>query len=207
MASASTVFVVEHDASEREAIKLLVQSNDLAVEAFESAHQFLAVFDSTRPGCVVAAANLPDVDGVELQRRLADQGAIIPFIFVTTSADVSTAVEAMKRGAIDFIESPFDPAALLERIREAIKRDAALREEQRLVNELRLRILRLTPREREVMDLVVAGRSNKEVAAQLNVTEKTVEHHRAHVMRKLQAETVAELVRIAMLSKAAADRG
>lgn len=197
----STVFVVQPDAGVRESIKMLVRSVGLAAEVFGSAREFLAAFDGSRSGCVVANPNPSDMSGLELQERLNERGESIPFIFVTGTSDVSTAVRAMRAGAVDFIEEPFNPASLLARIQEAVRQDASARAEQIRKTEIRRRLALLTQREREVLGLVVGGHSNKQVAAELHVTEKTVEHHRAHVMRKLQAETVADLVRLAMLSE------
>jgi RNA polymerase sigma factor (sigma-70 family) len=200
MKTGPTVYIVDDDEAVRNCIRRLVESVHLDVETFRSAEEFLKAYDPARRGCLVVDVRMPGMSGLELQRRVAEREYSIPVIMLSGYGDVSVAVRAMKAGAVSFIEKPFNDHVLLDTIREAIDKDAQDREQQARAAELRARIDRLTPREREVLDLLVAGNVSKAVAAKLRLSEKTVEVHRAHVMKKLQAKTIADLVRFALLS-------
>jgi len=195
-----TVFVVDDDQAVQNCVRRLVESIHLDVETFGSADEFLKACDPTRPGCIVLDVRMPGMSGLELQQRLIELGYTLPVIMLSGYGDVSVAVRAMKAGAVSFIEKPFNDHFLLDTIREAIRKDTQNRREQALAGEIQSRIARLTPREREVMDLLVAGNVSKAVAAKLRLSEKTIEVHRAHVMKKLEAKTIADLVRFSFLS-------
>jgi FixJ family two-component response regulator len=200
-----TVFVVDADQSVRDSVRRLAESVQLMVETFCSAEDFLMAYSPDRRGCLVLDVRMPGMSGLELQQRRAQLGYSLPIIMLSGYGDVAVAVRAMKAGAVSFLEKPFNDHSLLDTIREAIERDTQTRREQEVVREFRARIARLTPREHQVMDLLVAGNVSKTVAAKLRLSEKTIEVHRGHVMKKLQARTIADLVRFAML--AAANKG
>jgi FixJ family two-component response regulator len=200
MKHAETVYVVDDDKAVRDSLRWLIESVGLPVETFGSAQEFLRrCEDDEVRGCLVADVRLPGVSGLDLQDRLRAMDIYLPTIVITGHGDVPVAVRAMKAGALDFIEKPFSDQILLDRIREAMARDEKYRELAGHCDELAARFHRLTPREREVMDLVVAGRLNKQIAAELGLSHKTIEVHRAHVMNKMRAESLAELVRIAVV--------
>ncbi len=192
-----TVFIVDDDNAMCESLRWLIESVDLQVETFPSAQDFLAGYHRDKPGCLVLDVRMPGMSGLDLQDRLKSDGIGLPVLIVTGFGDVPMAVRAMKGGAVDFIEKPFSDQALLDRIQEAIERDEARRHEARQVEAIILRYRALTARGCEVMQLVVAGRSNKAIATSLNLSPKTVEVHRARVMSKMQAGSLAELVRMA----------
>lgn len=191
-----TVFIVDDDAAVRTAMHLLLRSVGLFVETFASADDFLAQYDRNRPGCLVLDIRMPGLSGLELQERLLALGSSIPIIFITGHADVPMAVEAMQKGAFDFIEKPVRDQDLLGRISEALSVDRRNRSRQETLSEIDERLSRLTKREREVMELVVAGKANKVIAWELGTSQRTVEIHRARVMDKMQARSLAELVRM-----------
>ncbi len=197
MSPEPTVFVVDDDSGVRDTLRWLVESVGLKIETFASAQEFLNAYDPSRPGCLVTDVRMPGMSGIELQSKLAAEKVTLPIIVVSGYADVPTAVRSMKRGAIDFVEKPFDEQMMLERIQLSILEDARLRQERSARERTIARLKSLTPRERQVMDLVILGKSNKEVARALDISPKTVEVHRSHVMVKMQAESLAELVRIA----------
>ena len=201
MVSGPTVFVVDDDQAVRNCVRRLVESVHLYVETFGSADEFLKAYDPTRTGCLVLDVRMPGMSGLELQQRLVDLKYCLPVIMLSGYGDVSVAVRAMKAGAVSFLEKPFNDHLLLDTIREAIERDAQNRRDQALATEFQARIDRLTPRERQVMDLLVDGNVSKAVAAKLRLSTKTVEVHRAHVMKKLQAKTIADLVRFSFLAR------
>ncbi len=174
-----------------------MESVGLKIETFASAQEFLNAYDPSRPGCLVTDVRMPGMSGIELQSKLAADEVTLPIIVVSGYADVPTAVRSMKRGAIDFVEKPFDEQMMLERIQLSILEDARLRQERAARERTIGRLKSLTPRERQVMDLVILGKSNKEIARALDISPKTVEVHRSHVMVKMQADSLAELVRIA----------
>ena len=189
-----TVFVVDDDAGVLDALRILLRSVGLRAETYPSADDFLENFDQEAPGCLVLDVRMPGMSGMELQEKLAEMGFSTPIIFVTAHGDVPMAVEAVKGGAIDFIQKPFRDQELLDKIQHAIELDADSRAERESKEEIAGRIAALTPREREVMDLVVAGKLNKVIARDLGISQRTVEIHRARVMQKMQASSVSQLV-------------
>lgn len=196
----STVFIVDDDEAMRESLTWLIESVGLNVETHDSADAFLRSYYPGRPGCVLLDVRMPGMSGLELQEHLRDQQINVPVIIITGHGDVPMAVRAMKAGAIDFIEKPFNDEQLLESIRNALSIDDTRRDEQSFKAEIASRLSHLTPRESEVMDMVTSGKSNKEIANALGVSAKTVEAHRAKVMEKMQAGSLAELVRLVVAS-------
>lgn len=190
------VLVVDDDVSVREALGGLIRSVGLKVETFASAQEFLAHPRTDAPGCLVLDMRLPDLSGLDLQKRLAGIDLDIPIVFITGHGDVPTAVQAMKAGALEFLTKPFADRDLLDAIRRAIKRDRAARRHQAKISELHARYQSLTPREREVMERVVSGLLNKQIAAELGKSVITVKAHRGQVMHKMQAGSLADLVRM-----------
>jgi RNA polymerase sigma factor (sigma-70 family) len=194
-----TVFIVDDDLAIRHAMTLLVQSVGLESRAFATANDFLERFDSCSAGCLVLDIRMPGLSGLELQQRLLELGVSIPIIFITGHADVPMAVEAMQKGAFAFIQKPFRDQELLESISEAMIAGSRERRRQETRSEVEARLQALTPREHEVMDLVVAGKPNKVIAFELGVSQRTVEVHRARVMEKMEARSLADLVRMNLL--------
>ena len=193
-----TVFVVDDDRAVRESLALLVQSVGLEVETFAGAGEFLDAYRPDRRGCLITDIRMPGMSGLELQERLTADGYHIPVIVLTGFGDVPAAVRALKGGAVDFVEKPFNPQALLDLVQQAIVRDTELREQAARAADVAERKALLTPREREVMALVVAGKANKVVAIDLSISERTVELHRGRIMKKMQARSLAELMRIVL---------
>jgi FixJ family two-component response regulator len=194
---APVVYVVDDDAAARAAIQSLLHSVGLRADTFGSAQEFLASDRPDAPACLVLDVRLPGVSGLDFQRDLAARKVAIPIIFITGHGDIPMSVEAMKAGAIEFLTKPFRGQVLLDAIHRAIERDRAARHEQSKAAELRQRLATLTPREREVMQFVISGLLNKQIAAGLGASERTVKIHRGQVMRKMQAASLPDLVRIA----------
>ena len=195
-----TVFVVDDDRAMRDSLSWLLDSVGLRVRSYATAAEFLADHDPAQPGCLVLDVRMPGMSGLDLQAELARRGVELPTIVITGHAEVSMAVRAVKAGALDFIEKPFSDQLLLDRVRQALQIDLEAREVRRRREDARRRLATLTAREREVLNLVVAGKANKEIASALGVSPKTVEVHRAHVMSKMCVDSLAELIRITLLA-------
>jgi two-component system, LuxR family, response regulator FixJ len=197
-----TVFIVDDDGAVRDSLNLLMRSAGLPSEAFAGAREFLAEVSADRPGCLVLDVRMPEIDGLELQRQLAARGSRLPIIMLTGHGDVPLAVEALRAGAIDFLTKPFDSPALLARIHEAIALDERARQKHLDRDRIRALLDTLTPREIEVVDRVVRGLSSKSIAADLGSSFNTVQNQRASILRKMQAESAADLVRMVMIARA-----
>ncbi len=193
----ATIFVVDDDTSVRTALKRLIRSLGFTVEAFDSAQAFLDREDHDGPACLILDIRMPGTSGIELQKQLTEKGVQIPIIFITGHGNVQMSVKAMKAGALDFIEKPFDDQTLIDAIHTAIARSKQDRAKQIERNKLQTLVDSLTPREYEVFRLVVAGMLNKQIGAELGMSEKTVKVHRGRVMQKMQAASLADLVRMA----------
>ena len=202
MKNDAIVHVVDDDAAMRDSLRWLVESVGLTARVYGTAEEFLMDYDGGGPGCLVLDVRMPGLSGLELQEKLRRQDIRIPIIIVTAHADVPIAIRALKAGAIDFIEKPFSDQILLDRVRDAIERDREQRQVAAKRAAIAAQVAQLTPREREVMSLVVAGKANKVIASELGLSQKTVEVHRARVMRKMHAESVAQLVQLALESSA-----
>ena len=194
--SNAVIAVVDDDPSVRRGLARLIRSVGWRVEAFSSAEEFLDRPGTQAPSCLVLDLQLPDLNGLDLQKRLAEGGLETPIIFLTGHGDIPTTVQAMKAGAIEFLTKPFDEEDLLRAIQEAIERDRRTRQQHADMRELRGRYDSLTPREQGIMQQVVSGLLNKQIAAELEITEDTVKFHRGNVMRKMRADSLADLVRM-----------
>lgn len=199
MTMQSTVFVVDDDAAVRDSLELLFDSTGMAVESFASASRFIEYYDPARPGCLVLDIRMPDMDGMELQQALNDRQISLPIIFITGHGEVSLSVKALKEGAYDFIEKPFEDEVLLESIQEAMILDTKNRKLADIKEDVMTRCSRLTPREKEVMHHISEGKSNKEIAVILTLSHRTVEVHRARLMEKMEVNSLAELVPMALM--------
>ena len=197
-AQAPTVFVVDDDEGVRNSLRFLLKSVGLAAKPIASASEFLETYKPTQPGCLVLDVRMPGMSGLELQQQLNVRGAVIPVIFITGHGDVPMAVEAMQQGAFDFLQKPFRDQELIDRIQRALERDSRSRAALAQHTKNRERLESLTPREREVLLLMTRGKPNKVMAAELGVSQRTVEIHRAHVMEKSGAASLAHLVRMVM---------
>ncbi|GAB4517516.1 MAG: response regulator transcription factor [Phycisphaerales bacterium] len=199
----ATVFVIDDDPTLRRSIEFLSESVGLKVASFGSAQEFLDGAQPSTPGAIVLDVRMPGMSGLDLLDELTDRGFHHPVIVITGHADVPMAVRALKAGAMEFIEKPFNDQDLLDRVQKAIEWDAEQRERSSDVLVIRERAATLTPREREVMDLVIEGNANKQIAATLGLSEKTIEVHRSRVMRKMQATNAADLIRMVLEARAA----
>jgi len=191
-----TVFVVDDDRGVRKSIRELLISVGLAVETFESAQSFLDAFDAARPGCLVLDVRMTHMSGLVLEGKLAEMGADIPIVFISGHGDISMAVGAVKRGAVDFVPKPYQEQHLLDAVNEALRRDALARATPLDGNGVTERLQMLTSREREVLDLALKGHSCKMIARELGISHRTVELHRSHLLEKLGVASVTELLRL-----------
>ena len=196
-AAVPTVFVIDDDRGMRRAVQDLVESVGLHAESFATAQEFLIKKRTSDPSCLVLDVRLPQMSGLDFQRRLAEIDVRIPIIFITAHGDIPMSVRALKSGAVEFLTKPFRDQDLLDAIQQALQRDRIAQEQEAEINDLRQRYQTLTMREREVMSLVVSGRLNKQVASEIGASEATVKIHRGNVMQKMQAGSIVELVRIA----------
>jgi two-component system, LuxR family, response regulator FixJ len=196
---AATVFVIDDDDAVRNSLRLLLKSVGLPVQICASAQQFLPSYDPRQPGCLVLDVRMPGMSGLELQQQLNMRGAIIPVVFITGHGDIPMAVEAMQHGAFDFLQKPFRDQDLIERVQRALERDAANRAQLKETDSIRAHLQALTPRERQVLELMTAGKSNKVMAHELGASQRTVEVHRARVMEKMAARSLAQLVRMTLI--------
>jgi two-component system response regulator TtrR len=202
-----TVYVVDDDSSTRELLSWLMKRHSIPALVFPDARAFLKMYRPDFPGVLILDLNMPGMSGLDLQQYLKEQGVLLPVIFLSGRADVSKAVRAVKEGAIDFIEKPFDYKRVVSLVEQCLKRDAEARVERERRRAVCERLSQLTQREREVLDHVVAGRLNREIAEQLDISIKTVEAHRAKIMEKLEVNSVAELVQATLAAGAANDEG
>jgi len=191
-----SIMVVDDDSGVRNAMRILLKSVGLESVLYSSAQEFLAAYQPSQPGCLLLDIRMPGMSGLELQQQLNLRGAVIPVIFMTGHGDVPMAVEAMQHGAFDFLQKPFRDQDLLDRIQKAIAKDAQSRASLGEHERIRTHLETLTAREREVMDLMIQGKQNKAIAQDLGVSPRTIEIHRARVMEKMEAHSVAELVRM-----------
>jgi two-component system, LuxR family, response regulator FixJ len=194
-----TVFLVDDDLGYRQSLRFLLEEAGLNVADFESATAFLQAYEPKIPGCLVLDVRMPEMTGLELQEYMVDERFNLPIIFITGHGDVPMSVEAMKRGAMDFIEKPFEAQSLINAIKQAFARDKDKRLSQAREYQIQAMYARLTTREREVMRLVVAGKSNKQIASALSVSPRTVEAHRARVMEKMESHSLPELINMAVV--------
>lgn len=198
MKNEATVFVVDDDAAVRDSLRFMIESVGLRVETYASALEFLDAYDPARPGCLVLDVRMPGMSGTDLQKQLAARHIDIAIIFITAHATVPTAVHAMRAGAVDFITKPFGDQALLDRVTQCIEQARRSHERNRQRADLAARFALLTPREQEILQDVASGKSNKVIAAERQISQKTVEAHRAKMMQKLRARTLAELMRMVL---------
>ncbi len=199
--TAPTVFIVDDDEAVRESLGLLLESVDQGSKGFASGTEFLDAYDDDMAGCIVLDIRMPGMNGMELQKKLNEVNSILPIIFVTGHGDVPMAVEAMQHGAVDFIQKPYREQNLLDKINQALKLDqqqrASLREKQQIIE----RIETLTPRELEVMEMMIDGNANKVIAIDLGISQRTVEIHRSRVMEKMNTHSLAHLVRMVLATR------
>ena len=198
MSRTPTVIVVDDDEAVRKSLQMLLKSVGHVAVGYASAQQFLAAWDKDQSGCLVLDVRMPGMSGLELQQELNRRGAVLPVIFITGHGDIPMAVAAMQSGAFDFLQKPFRDQDLIDRIQRGLEQDRVNREQLREQGRIRAQFASLTPREREVLTLVVAGNANKVMAADLGVSQRTIEIHRGRVMEKMGARSLAQLVRMVM---------
>ncbi|MEW6137893.1 MAG: response regulator transcription factor [Thermodesulfobacteriota bacterium] len=196
--SEALVFVVDDDDSVRKALARLMRSVGLHVETFRSAGEFLGREPHPGPACLILDVRMPDLSGLDLQKELAASGTTLPVIFITGHGTVPMSVQAMKAGAVEFLEKPFDDQTLIDAVHEALKKDQQARLKKAELREIHERVCSLTPREREIFGLVVSGKLNKQIAFELGTSEKTVKAQRSQIMKKMRADSLADLVRLAV---------
>ncbi|MFE8071911.1 response regulator FixJ [Marinobacteraceae bacterium S3BR75-40.1] len=196
-----TVYVVEDDEAVRDSLTLLLESEGLRVETFATGNDFLEAWNEDMAGCIVLDIRMPGLDGMEVQSALNEHNSLLPIIFVTGHGDVPLAVEAMKHGAVDFVQKPYREEALLDKVKSALEQDEEQRRSLGERNEIVRKIESLTPREREIMDRMVEGQANKVIAIELDISQRTVEIHRSRVMHKMGTHSLAHLVRMVMSVK------
>ena len=196
-----TVYVVEDDEAVRDSLELLLKSDGKAVRTYKNANAFLKDYSDDMAGCIVLDIRMPGMDGMELQKKLNEKHSLLPIIFVTGHGDVPMAVDAMKEGAVDFIQKPYREEALLEKIESALEKDLEQRKTLGEKQEIVRRIKTLTPRESEIMDRMIAGQANKVIAIELEISQRTVEIHRSRVMHKMGTHSLAHLVRMVLSVK------
>lgn len=199
--SQQTVYVVEDDEAVRDSLELLLQSDGKSVKTYDNAHSFLRDYSQKMSGCIVLDIRMPGMDGMELQKKLNEKHSILPIIFVTGHGDVPMAVDAMKEGAVDFIQKPYREEALLEKIEAALAQDLEQRKTLGEKQEILRRVKSLTPREHEIMDRMIEGQANKVIAIELEISQRTVEIHRSRVMHKMGTHSLAHLVRMILSVK------
>ncbi|MBN9544810.1 MAG: response regulator transcription factor FixJ [Alphaproteobacteria bacterium] len=207
MSNDAIIHLIDDDEHVRRAVAFLLGTAGFAVKLHESAVSFFTGLDKQHPGCIVSDVRMPGMDGVELLRRLKEKGVDMPMIIMTGHADVALAVAAMKAGAVDFIEKPFDDDVLLNAVRLALSRYANADQSGTEAAQIRARVESLSPRERQVLDGLLAGHPNKTIAYDLSLSPRTVEVHRANLMTKMGAKSLSDLVRMAMLARLAANNG
>jgi FixJ family two-component response regulator len=195
-----TVFIVDDDEAVRSSLQLLLKSLGLPAVTYVSAMEFLAAYAPEQPGCVILDVRMPGMSGIEMQDELNRRGAVIPVIFITGHGDVPMAVEAMQQGAFDFLQKPFHEQDLIDRVRRALANDLANRAHLDEIARIRAHVAALTPREKQVLRLVTQGKPNKVIAGDLGLSQRTVEIHRAHLMQKMEASSLAQLVRMTMIA-------
>ena len=196
-----TVYVVEDDEAVRDSLELLLKSDGKPVKTYDNANAFLKYYSEKMAGCIVLDIRMPGMDGMELQKKLNEKHSILPIIFVTGHGDVPMAVDAMKEGAVDFIQKPYREEALLQKIEAALEQDKEQRKTLGEKQEILRRVKSLTPREHEIMDRMIAGQANKVIAIELEISQRTVEIHRSRVMHKMGTHSLAHLVRMVLSVK------
>ena len=194
----ATVYIVDDEFSIRDSLQLLLESSGFTVRCFESAVDFLENYNPDQPGCLILDVLMPAMSGIELQDMLVKKNIDMPIVFISGHGDVTTSAKAFRAGAVDFFEKPFDNQALLNRIKEALQNEIEHWEKNRLKHELLERFRNLTPREKEVLQLITKSNSNKEAAKILGISHRTIDVHRAHIMEKMQAESLSDLIVMAM---------
>lgn len=202
-----TVFVVEDDPSVSKSLALLIRSVGIEAKTYECGLAFLDEYEPSQAGCLVLDLRLPKLSGLEIQEELLSRGIRLPVVFITGHADVKVAVQALKRGAVDFVEKPFSDQLLLDAVQRAISQDHDTRARHAAVEDIDARLSALTPREREIAEMVVEGKASKQIARELEISQKTVEVHRSHIMKKVKAKCVADLVRMVLAVRAAIQAG